>query len=356
VVADDCFGLAAELAYYFFLALFPALLFLVALISFVPIDNLLTTITDTLGRVAPGEVLGMIQDQVLKIAQDENGGLLTLGMIGTLWSSSSGLTAVIETLNRAYDIHETRSWWKVRLTALLLTVALAAFIITSTVLVVAGPALAEQVAQWFRLGSAFEWTWKVLQWPLVFALVSLGIALVYYYAPDAEQEWIWITPGSILSTTLWLIVSVGFRFYVANFGSYTETYGAIGGVIVVLLWFYLSGLAILVGAELNAEIEHASPYGKDPGERVPGEKVKIGPLAEREWEVQHRAGVFRPALAAANCEIDRDLPPSQAPPPRPVRASEWVLSGVALAQVAAVLYIKLRRSGSTLWGPNRIKG
>ena len=105
---------------------------------------------------------------------------------------------------------------------------------------------------------------------------ALAIAIIYYYAPDAEQEWVWITPGSILATTLWVLISLGFKFYVAHFGSYNATYGAIGGVIVLMLWFYVSALAVLVGAELNAEIEHASPYGKDPGEKVPGEKKKIG--------------------------------------------------------------------------------
>jgi membrane protein len=108
VVADECLGLAAQLAYYFFLALFPALLFLVAIISFIPIDDLMATITGTLGRVAPSEVLGVIQDQILKIASDEDGGLLTLGMLGTIWTTSAGLTAVIGTLNRAYDIQESR--------------------------------------------------------------------------------------------------------------------------------------------------------------------------------------------------------------------------------------------------------
>jgi membrane protein len=283
VLADNCLGLAAQLAYYFFLALFPALLFLVALISFVPVDDLLETITGTLARVAPGEVLSVIQEQVLKIAQDKDGGLLTLGMLGTIWSTSSGVTAIIDTLNQAYDIQEGRPWWKVRLTAIALTIALAVFIVASTVLVVAGPALADRVAAWFHLGAAFAWTWKILQWPVVFGLVSLAIAIVYYYAPDAEQDWIWITPGSILATLLWLVISLGFRVYITNFGAYTETYGAIGGVIVVLLWFYLSGLAVLVGAELNAEIEHASPYGKEPGEKVPGERKSIGVRAEREW-------------------------------------------------------------------------
>jgi membrane protein len=303
VMADNCLGLAAQLAYYFFLALFPALLFLVALASFFPLGNLMDTITNTLARVAPSEVLQIVQDQILKIAHGKSGGLLTLGMIGTIWSTSSGVDAIIDTLNQAYDIQEGRPWWKVKLTALGLTVGLALFVIVATILVVAGPELAEHVANWAHLGGAFAWTWKIVQWPVVFVLISLAVAMVYYFAPDAKQEWIWITPGSILATVLWLVISLGFRFYVTHFGSYNATYGTIGGVIVLMLWFYLSGLSVLVGAELNSEIEHASPYGKDPGEKVAGEKKAIGALAERTRQEQMRNGTFKPALTAANCDV-----------------------------------------------------
>jgi membrane protein len=340
VQADNCLGLAAQLAYYFFLALFPALLFLVALASFFPVANLMDTITGALARVAPYEALKLIQDQLIKISQDKNGGLLTLGMIGTIWSTSSGVNAIIDTLNQAYDIQEGRPWWKVKLIALGLTVALAIFIIVSFGLVLVGPTLAEKVAVWMHLGPAFEWTWKILQWPVVFALVALAIALIYYFAPDAKQEWIWITPGSILATMLWVLISLAFKFYVARFGSYNATYGTIGGIIVLMTWFYVSSLAILVGAELNAEIEHASPYGKDPGEKVAGEKKTIGAAAEREWREQKASGTFRPAIAAANCNVDADLPPATAPL-RP-RTSDLVISGLVLGETLLLAYMKLR--------------
>jgi membrane protein len=169
VLADDCLGLAAQLAYYFFLALFPALLFLVAIVSFIPIAGLLDAITVNLGRVAPGEVLSIIQDQILKIAHEKNGGLLTLGMLGTIWSTSSGVTAIIDTLNQAYDIQEARPWWKVKLIALGLTVALAIFIVISFALVLVGPSLAEKVAEWAHMGPAFALSWTILQWPVIFA-------------------------------------------------------------------------------------------------------------------------------------------------------------------------------------------
>ena len=281
---DDVLGLAAQLAYYFFLALFPAVLFILALASFFPLTNVIDDIVEALRPIAPADVLGLLEDQIRRISNTGSSGILTIGILGALWSSSAAVVAIVGSLNRAYDIEEGRPWWKVRLTAIGLTVGLAVLVLTSFTMIVAGPTIASQVASTFGLGSVFEWTWKVLQWPLAFMLVSTAVGLVYYVAPDAEQDWAWITPGAVIGTMLWLVVSLVFKFYVTNFGEYNATYGAVGGVIVLLLWFYISGLAILVGAELNAEIEHASPYGKDPGEKVPGQKKKLGAAAARAYQ------------------------------------------------------------------------
>src|SRR4051812_15656558 len=261
-LADDVFNLAAQQAYYFFFALFPALLALISIASFFPIENLQGEIQSLLGRVAPGDVVTIVQQQIDQIAKSNAGGILTLAFFFTLWSSSSAVVAMCSTLNAAYGITESRPWWKVRLTALGLTVGLALFILVSMTLVIAGPAIADKVAETMHLGAAFTWSWKILQWPVVLVLVASAVAFVYYFAPDAEQEWIWLTPGSVFATVLWVVASIAFRYYVTNFTSYNQTYGAIGGVMVLLLWFYVSGIALLMGAELNAEIEHSSPYGK----------------------------------------------------------------------------------------------
>jgi membrane protein len=278
---DDCLGLAAQLAYYFVLALFPALLFLLALASFFPIDKVTDEVMRGLANVAPPDVVTLITEQMRRISESDQGGLLTLGILGALWSSSSALVGLISALNTAYDIQEGRAWWKVRLLAMGLTIALAIFLLISSTLVLAGPEIAGKLADVFGLGAAFTWTWNILQWPLAVALVITALALVYYYGPDADQDWVWITPGAALATVLWLGISLGFRAYLQFAGDYNATYGTIGGVIILLLWLYLSGFAILVGAEMNAEIEHASPYGKDPGEKTPGEKRRIGPTAAR---------------------------------------------------------------------------
>jgi membrane protein len=294
-IADDLTTLAAVLAYYFFFALFPALLFLLALASFFPVSDLSGNALAVLGQWAPGEVVQLFREQIREISEGNHGGLLTVGILVAVWSSSAAMVSLIDALNRAYDIEESRPWWKVRATAVALTVSLALFILVSFTLVLAGPRLADWVAAQVGFGGVFTWTWKVVQWPFAFLLVSTGIGLVYYFAPDAEQEWVWITPAAALATTLWLIVSLGFKIYVANFGTYNESYGTIGGVIVLLLWFYISGLAILLGAELAAEIEHASPHGKAPGEKVPGQRKKIGLAAAREFEARQRQQPPAPA-------------------------------------------------------------
>src|SRR4051812_38872448 len=257
VVADNCPGLAAQLAYYFFLSLFPALLFLVALASFLPVAGLIDTITAALGRVAPQEVIDLVQGQLILIAKAKNGGLLTIGIIGTVWSTASGMNAVIDAINQAYNIEERRPFWKTKLVALALTVVLAVFIVFSFALVLVGPGMGEKIAGWLHLAPVFGWTWWMLHWPVVFTLMILGVGLIYYHAPDVKQTWVWVAPGSILATLLWIGACVAFRYYVTHFASYNATYGAIGGIIVALLWFYVSALVLLAGAELNAEIMHS---------------------------------------------------------------------------------------------------
>jgi membrane protein len=340
-VADDVLNLAAQQAYYFFFALFPALLALLSIASFFPVHNLVDEVVAMLGRVAPPDVIKIVTEQLGKISNTNAGGLLTFAFLFTLWSTSNAVVSMCSTLNAAYDIIETRPWWKVRAIAIGLTLGLAFFILVSMTLIVAGPTLAERIAESMRLGPVFEWTWKLLQWPLIFALVSTGIAMVYYFAPDAEQDWTWITPGSILATALWIVISLGFKFYLSRFGSY-EAYGAIGGVMVLMLWFYLSGLAILIGAELNAEIEHASPYGKNPGEKVPGQRKKIGVAAERDYQERKASGELEVELVpdGINCDIDR--PPAQEPS-EGIKPSALLIGTAALLPAAVKIGLDLKR-------------
>jgi membrane protein len=276
---DGCPGLAAQLAFYFLLALFPALLFLVSLITYLPIHgSLLQAITD-LERVMPADVVRIVREQIARALEGDRGGLLTIAVAGAVWSSSSAASAIIVALNQAYDVVDARPWWLRRLIAIGLTVALAVFVVAAFGLVVGGVDLAEWLAARVGFGNALTTVWSVAHWPVAFALVVIAVDLVYYFAPNADTEWVWITPGSLLATGLWLLTSFGFKLYVQNFSRYDDVYGAIGGVIVLMLWFYASGFVLLLGAELNAEIDRALPLPLDAREH--DGRRSIGPAAER---------------------------------------------------------------------------
>jgi membrane protein len=258
VYRGHCLGWAAELAYFFFLALFPALLFVVSLASFLSVQSLIDRILDMLVRFAPGDVVAIARTQLAQITHARHAGLLAISFVATIWSTSSGMTAIIDTLNQAYHITEGRPWWRVRVTAIALTIALATFTLISFALVMVGPSLGDELAHGLGFGPLFAWGWTIVRWPAAFALVAAALGVVYHFAPDGKQEWAWLTPGSVTATALWLLSSLGLKWYVIHFGNYQKTYGAIGGVIVALLWFYFSGLAVLIGAQLNATIQQAS--------------------------------------------------------------------------------------------------
>jgi membrane protein len=220
-----------------------------------------------LAQLLPGDALRLVQENLHQLLTGERGGLLSFGILAALWTSSSALTALIDSLNRAYDVEEGRPFWKVRFIAILLTVGLSVFMVVALVLLTFGPQLGRWVADLAGAGQVFAWVWNILRWPIIGGLLIIAIAMVYYFGPDVKQEWKWITPGSAFAIIGWLLASLGFSFYVNHFGSYNATYGTIGAVIVLLTWMYLSGLFILIGGEVNAEIEHASQDGKDPGEK-----------------------------------------------------------------------------------------
>jgi membrane protein len=256
--AGDCFSWAASLAYFFFLALFPALLFVVSLASMLPVQHMIDRIVTMLSRVAPGDVVTIARQQFVQITRQPRRGVLTFSLLAALWSTSSGMAAIVDTLNRTYHIAESRPWWRVRATAIALTLGLTIVTLMAFGLVMVGPAAAQHVADWLALGPLVAWTWNLLRWPAAFVLVVTVLGCIYHFAPDTTQEWVWITPGSVAATAMWLIVSLGFRWYVIHFGAYQKTYGAIGGVMITLLWFYFTSLAILLGAQLDATIARAS--------------------------------------------------------------------------------------------------
>ena len=266
-VADDCMGLAQQVAYSSLLAFFPAVIFLVGLFGLIDIYD---DLREFLGVIAPSAVLDAL-DVAEESAAGQSGAALAviIGAFGAVWAASGAMGSIIKAVNRAYDRTETRPFWKVRLIAIVL-VALTGLVTAGVfILIVFGGPVGEAIADQANLGSAFALLWAILRWPIAFLAVLLFFALVYYLAPDVEhRSWKWISPGSIVGGILWLALSGLFALYTTFAGSYDKTYGSLAGAIVLLLWLNYSAFAILFGAELNSELDRQADIRASGGERA----------------------------------------------------------------------------------------
>ncbi|HET8575881.1 MAG TPA: YihY/virulence factor BrkB family protein [Methylomirabilota bacterium] len=247
---DELLDRAAALSYYLLFALFPLLLFLTALLGLLP-WHLMDLLMGYLDMFVPSDV---VRRTFSDIAAGATHGLLSAGIAVAFWSASSGILAVMAAVNAAYDIDEQRPWWRQRLVALALTLGVSLFTVVALALLMFGPELGGAVADWLGLGSLFAITWELLRWPVVVGLVVIGVGIVYHFAPAVRLRWRWLTPGSTFAVVCWLVMSLGLRLYVTHFAQYNLTYGSIAGVIVLLLWLYLIGVALLIGAEIDAEL------------------------------------------------------------------------------------------------------
>jgi membrane protein len=253
---DDALGLAAQLAYYLILALFPFILVLVSLLGTFGSEELASEVLGYFRQVVPQEAYEIIETFTANIisGRAEAPGLLSFGILFTIWAASGAFAALINALNRAYDVQETRPFWKVRGIAILMTLGLSVLVLVGVLLLVLGPQIGTTIANLFGLEETFLLVWDIARWPVALIFMVFTVALLYYFAPDVEQPFRWITPGGLIGVLLWVLASVGFNFYVSNFGSYNKTYGSIGAVIVLLLYLYISSLTILFGATLNATL------------------------------------------------------------------------------------------------------
>lgn len=278
VQEDEITSRAAELAYFAILAVFPALLFMTALFGlFAGVGSQLRTdVLEYIEQVAPPSAARLIRTTLDEVVRGSGGGKLSFGLLFTLWAASSGMGAVIAALNTAYGVKESRAWWRARLQAIALTLALVVLVGLTLGILFFGGRIGDALDDRLDL-NVLAWTWRILSGPM--ALVSLGFAfaLLYYFGPNVEhRKWYWVTPGSAVGVLLFILFSAGFRLYLGWFDSYNKTYGSLGAVIILLLWLYLCGAALMVGAEVNSEIEHAAaergrPDAKAEGERVPTE-------------------------------------------------------------------------------------
>jgi membrane protein len=270
-IRDDALGLAAQLAYYLILALFPFILFLVAVLDAFGSSSpqFVNELFGYLRRVMPAQVFDLIETYTERTLRNEDTapGLLSAGILGTVWAASGAFSALINALNRAYDVQETRPFWKVKGISILMTLGLSVLILGGVLLLIAGPSIGETIAEVFTLGDEFVVVWNVARWPAALLFMVATVALLFYFAPDADQPFRWITPGGFVGIALWVLASLAFNVYLSSdFNTYDKTYGSIGTVIVLLLYLYISSLTILFGATLNATLVRIK-------EEVSGERI-----------------------------------------------------------------------------------
>jgi membrane protein len=265
---DDVGDVAGALTFRAILALFPFLLFLVSLAGVIIDPAQAQALIQELSKVAPKEVTSILGDRINSLAASNPVGLLTVGGVGAIWAASGGVVALMDSLNTVYGVKESRPFWKLRGIALLVTIGGAAMAIIAALGIIVTPVIADKLGP---AGTVLTW----LRLPIAGVIIMLLWAVLYYVLPDVKQKFRFITPGSVVGVVIWVVASWGFSKYVANFGSYDVNYGAIGGVIVMLLWMWISAQVILLGAEINAILEHRSPDGKAPGDKdmEPGKAV-----------------------------------------------------------------------------------
>ena len=254
-IEDNFLGHAAELAYYFLLALFPMLIFLSSLVGFLP--GLREAIYMGLAKFVPGEAMSLVSETISDVTRRRSGGLISFGVLGALWAASGGVTAVMGTLNTAYDAREERSFWKVRLIAIGLTVLLALLIVSGTALIMFGDRFAVGLTSQLGMGKTFTIIWGIVHYLMGLALLFIGLELIYYFGPNVEQDWKWVTPGAVFAVISIVAASLLFSLYLRFAPDYSATYGSLGAVIVLMLWLYLMGAVVLIGGEINAEIANA---------------------------------------------------------------------------------------------------
>jgi membrane protein len=287
---DGVTDVAATVTYYGVLALFPFLLFLVALASVVISPQQAEALVRELSEVAPGAVTQIVGERIRQLGEQQDVTLLGFGAIGAIWAASGAVTALMRALNVAYDVEESRPFWKVRGIAVLMTLVTGALALAAGLAAVAAAPVAAAIGG--PIGAAVAW----LRLPFAGLAMMLLWALLYHALPDVHRRFRFITPGSVGGVILWVIASWAFSKYVANFGSYDKTYGSIGGVVVLLLWMWLSALVLLVGAEVNALVEQRSPEGERPGAR-PMEERGAEPLAGAPRRGGLQSGADGPARA-----------------------------------------------------------
>ncbi len=261
-VEDDILNGAAVLGFFLMLAIFPAMIFVLALIPYLPIANVDQAIMELLRQALPASAADMFAGVVQEVTQEQRGGLLSFGLIAALWATSTGMYAIMQQLNIAYDVDEGRGFLRARLVAITLSLLFVVLVLGGFSLIVLGGQIQAWLGSHFGLGYALLAFFIVFRWVIILAGLLLAFSLIYYLAPNVEQKFKFITAGSVVGVVVLLVASLAFAWYTQSFGNYDATYGSVGAVMVLMMWLYIAGLAILFGSEINALIKPLGAGGK----------------------------------------------------------------------------------------------
>ncbi len=296
---DDCTGLAAESAYHILFSIFPLAIFaasMSAIINHVFGLDLFSKIMSALTSRLPPDAATALSGPLAKVLSNQSGGLLSVGIVTALLSGSAAVGTFIKALNRAYDVEETRPLWRRKGMEILLTIFVGAVVVAAFIVIVFGGKLGDAIARHIGAGHVFTLFWNIIRWPLILAFISLALAVLYWVGPNIKQKFQWISLGAILATVVWVLAIGAFGIYVSHFGSYNKTYGTLGGIIVLLLVFYISSLVIMLGGQLNSELakrydpetiaDIAAHPEKDKGETIYADKAPKKSQSDRESDLK----------------------------------------------------------------------
>src|SRR3989442_1599081 len=279
VVRNHTLQMAAALAYYFVLSLFPALIFLSAVVAYLPVPNLFNQALALLARFLPADAMGLVQRVLADVISPNKGTFLSLGILGTLWAASGGFAAMIEALNIAYEVRDDRPFWKTRPLAVGLAFLTGALLLIALSVMVVGPRFGEWLAGKVHLSGLFVLLWPYIHWTVAVGFTILAVEALYFLAPNVKQRFRATLPGAVIAVGCWLALSYLLGLYFRHFGNFNKTYGTLGAAIALMIWLYWTGFAMLVGAELNEELAKISKEGKLPEKHEPPSITKIDPAA-----------------------------------------------------------------------------
>ncbi len=275
VVRNHTLQMAAALAYYFVLSLFPALILLSAVVAYLPVPDLFNQALALLATFLPADAMGLVQRVLADVISPNKGTFLSLGILGTLWAASGGFAAMIEALNIAYDVRDDRPFWKTRPLAVGLAFLTGALLLMALSVMVVGPRFGEWLAGRVQLSELFVLLWPFIHWTIAIGFTILAVEALYFLAPNVKQRLRATLPGAVVAVGCWIALSYLLGIYFRHFGNFNKTYGTLGAAVALMIWFYWTGFAMLVGAELNEELANISKEGKLQEKHEPPSITKI---------------------------------------------------------------------------------